>query len=321
MKKYIYLAVAILGIATATSSEAKLLYGVVNTNTIDGNAHVVSVDIDALSADRESPTPVKFISALEAPADFMAGTTVKGAYYCFYNIFDMDNDSGYQYFGTLDMGTGKFNQIAEENQAYSNNVTDMMDITYDEYTGMLIGMDRQYSYGRQKLVSTLQNISLKTGNMSEVLCFDNKYVGIHAVGDGTYYLATMEKNADNVFEAEFYKADERFNITHLPVKGERFGESNFAHSMTMDGNNLYLLTGTMLVIVDLNTNQANTYYLEKKIYGITFTYSDSSSVNVIEAEICDSPEYYTIDGVRIANPSKGQLVICRRGDKVTKMIL
>lgn len=52
------------------------------------------------------------------------------------------------------------------------------------------------------------------------------------------------------------------------------------------------------------------------------TYSVPTSVEALEADNSEvAPEYYNTLGVRIDNPVKGQVVIERRGDKVSKVIL
>ena len=48
--------------------------------------------------------------------------------------------------------------------------------------------------------------------------------------------------------------------------------------------------------------------------------SGSNAVGENIADINAIPEYYTIQGIRVAEPQKGQLVIERKGSKVTKRI-
>lgn len=74
-----------------------------------------------------------------------------------------------------------------------------------------------------------------------------------------------------------------------------------------------------------------TYYVieaEEKLEGaqfdifIKFThkYDISNGVAGIDADAADA-EYFTLQGVRVANPVKGQLYIVRQGDKVRKAII
>lgn len=55
---------------------------------------------------------------------------------------------------------------------------------------------------------------------------------------------------------------------------------------------------------------------------ITFTVeSYGAGIEDVEAEATDIPaEYFNLQGTRIVNPTKGQIVIVRRGDKVSKQI-
>lgn len=55
---------------------------------------------------------------------------------------------------------------------------------------------------------------------------------------------------------------------------------------------------------------------------ITFkAYSTSSALDEIEAEDADAaPEYFSLEGIRLSNPQPGQIVIVKRGEKVTKQI-
>lgn len=47
---------------------------------------------------------------------------------------------------------------------------------------------------------------------------------------------------------------------------------------------------------------------------------DENAVGENFADITAEPEYYTIQGLRVAEPQKGQLLIVRKGSKVTKRI-
>lgn len=48
---------------------------------------------------------------------------------------------------------------------------------------------------------------------------------------------------------------------------------------------------------------------------------DGSGVNVIEASEADAPvEYFNLQGIRVANPSKGRIYIKRQGSKTTKIV-
>ena len=53
---------------------------------------------------------------------------------------------------------------------------------------------------------------------------------------------------------------------------------------------------------------------------MTLKIDGTSSVKGIDAGQNAAPQYFTLDGVRVANPGKG-LVIERRGDKVTKRVI
>lgn len=64
---------------------------------------------------------------------------------------------------------------------------------------------------------------------------------------------------------------------------------------------------------------------DKRLYvkSITLKYEqDATGVAHIEADFTDAePEYYNLQGIRIAEPAKGQLYIVRQGTKVTKTII
>lgn len=48
----------------------------------------------------------------------------------------------------------------------------------------------------------------------------------------------------------------------------------------------------------------------------------SSGVNSVNMEVSQAaPEYYNLQGLRVAEPQSGSLVICRQGDKVSKVIV
>lgn len=68
--------------------QARELYGLTTTTWEEGNARVVSVNLDALSDNPEAPTPFTEISTFEHASDFMAGTSVGEKYYCYYNTYD-----------------------------------------------------------------------------------------------------------------------------------------------------------------------------------------------------------------------------------------
>lgn len=309
--------VAILGIATVASVEARELYGLTTTSWEEGNARVVSLNIEELSS--SSPAAFKEISTVEHAADFMAGTMVNGKYFCFYNTFNQETDLSLQHFGTLDMKTGEFTAISEENHAVSDNVTDMMDLTYDPVGGGLLGLDRQFSYGTYGYVSTIQNVSMRSGALSEVVLLDRKYMALCADGEGGFYMATVEASSGDTYEAAFYKANERFVTTPMVVTGDLTARSSFAHSMVTDGENLYFATGDILIIVNLADKSSNSYPLEKELYGISLEMSGNTGLNKIDNDDVDV-QYFGLDGSRITNPSKGQMVIVRKGAKSFKVI-
>lgn len=316
-----FLAVALLAAAT-TPALGQTLYGITTTTWEEGNARIVSVEIDKLSTDPQNPTRFTEVATFEHAADFMAGTWADGKYYCYYNTYDQDIDLSLQYFGTLSMLTGEFNLIAQENHVDSDNVTDMLDMTYDPVLGGLLGLDRQYVPSKEKFISTIQNISMRRGTLSEVCAFDRRYIGICSdeTDEGGYYLATNERVGEEEYRVEFYKADDRFNVTPLAVEGDLPGLSSFAHSMTINENKLYLATGSIINEVNLDDLTSTTYYVEKDMYGITFHASDSG-VDEIGADPAGYPvEYFTLQGVRIAQPERGRLVIKRQGPNVSKVI-
>lgn len=322
MKHSVKIAAALAALMTTTGfSQAKVLYGVTTTTWEEGNARVVSIDTDNLSADAENPTLFTEISTFEHAADFMAGTWAKDKYYCFYNTYNQELDLSLQYFGVLNMSTGDFTQIAEENHVTSDNVTDMMDMTYDPVGGGLLGLDRQYIPSQTKFVSTIQNISKNRGTLSEVCVLDKKYSGICADGTGGFYLAELVKVDDEDYTAAFYTADNRFTVSPMEVTGDCVAQSSFAHSLVSDGEKLYFATGAVLTIVDLAELTASSFYLEKDLYGLTFDIEGGSGVRNAEMESDMPVEYYTLDGMRVDKPVKGSVVICRTGDRVKKVIV
>ena len=53
---------------------------------------------------------------------------------------------------------------------------------------------------------------------------------------------------------------------------------------------------------------------------IIFPKSESDGLDTIEGSSDQTPVYYNLQGVRVANPSKGEIVIVRSGSKVTKTV-
>ncbi len=73
------------------------------------------------------------------------------------------------------------------------------------------------------------------------------------------------------------------------------------------------------------TDGKATYHVDETISDPTFTYKDGEEtplgVNAM-TEDSDAPShYYNLQGVEIRNPEMGQLVICRQGNKVSKLIV
>lgn len=321
MRNSVKIAVALAALMTASGAgQAKLLYGVTTTTWEEGNARVVSIDTDELSQDASDPTPFTAVSTFEHAADFMAGTWAKDKYYCYYNSYNQELDLSLQYFGILNMRTGDFTQIAEENHVTSDNVTDMMDMTYDPVGGGLLGLDRQYVPSQNKFVSTIQNISKNRGTLNEVCVLDKKYSGLCADGKGGFYLAELVRVGDEEYTASFYTANNRFSITPMEVEGDCIAQSSFAHSLVTDGENLYFAAGSVLTIVDLAELTASSYYLEKDLYGLTLDLEKVTGVESIDAEALHT-EYYTLEGIRVDRPIPGSVMICRTGDTVKKIIV
>ena len=299
------------------------LYGLTTTSMEEGNGRIVRVDVETLSSDMQNPTQFEEIATVEYANDFMAGTSVNGLYYCYYNTYDASSGVSMQHFGTLDFKTGDFSTIAEANHVDSDDVTDMMDMTYDPVGGGLLGLDRQYVPSQDKFVSTIQNISMARGKLQEIFLFDRKYVAICSDGEGGYYLATLDKDADEVYRPEFYKADGRFNVTRILTDASSLaGESSFAHSMTIDDNRLYLVTGSVVTRLDLTTHNAENFYLEKGLYGVTFV--PGGTVGVCAPTFDDSgncePVYYDMQGRRLSEPRSGEPCIRLTGSKAEKVM-
>lgn len=318
------LTVAVAMIATVSSAGARNLYGVTTTSFEEGNARVVSVDLDNLSDKASRPTPFTEISTIEHAADFMGGTMADGEYYCYYNTYDQVTEVSYQYFGKLNMTTGEFETIAYGNiDAMDDDALDLMDMTYDEVSGVLLGLDRQFVPSTYSFVSTIQNISMRNGKLSEVALLDRRYAALTSDGNEGFYLASVDSDGNEGYNATFYSSNNKFNVKKMSVSGSVATESTFAHSMVCDEENLYFASGTTLLVVDLSTKTCKTYYLEKELYGITLGINGDSGVKGVNSDAgasdCET-EYYTLDGIRVKTPAKGSLIICRSGDKVWKQI-
>lgn len=325
MKRHILIlaAVAVAAACPHRAASQTLLYGLTTTSMEEGNGRIVCVDVETLSADRGNPTAFTELATVEYANDFMAGTSVGETYYCYYNTYNQETGLSLQHFGTLDFKTGVFTTIAEANHADSDDVTDMMDMVYDTIGGGLLGLDRQYIPSQEKYVSTIQNISMRRGTLQEVFLFDRRYVAICSDEAGGYYLATLDRDAESVYRPAFYTADGRFNVTPMPTDASRLeGESSFAHSMALKNNRLYLVTGSVVTRLDLTTQQAENFYLEKEMYGVTFVPGGFSGIEgqIVDVEDTEPPVYYDLQGRRISGPLKGVPCVRIAGGKTEKIM-
>lgn len=326
MKKNVYLlGIAILAVAiTQPSYSAPVLYGITTTTMEEGNGRIVSLDVASLSTDRENPTCFTEISTLENGNDFMAGTSVGNMYYCYYNTFDQASGISMQHFGTLDFMSGAFTTIAETEHAGSDDVTDMMDMVCDSGGGGLLGLDRQYIPSQEKFIGTIQYISMRTGKLKEIFVFDRRYVAICSDGIDGYYLAALDRDDQQIYRPSFYHADKRFNITPILSNATQLeGESSFAHSMAMDGNILYLITGSVVTCLDLDKNEAESFYLEKELYGVTFIPGGTSGIDnpITDSAVLDGNVCYDLNGNRIDQPKRGTVYIRFSGGRAEKFVM
>lgn len=91
-----------------------------------------------------------------------------------------------------------------------------------------------------------------------------------------------------------------------------FASDSFAGAIVIGGKGSWQLpadfAGKVMMTVDLN---AATIVLEAE---------PEDSLDNVGAEAAE-PEYYTLDGCRVAEPQPGSVVICRRGSSVSKIIV
>lgn len=307
------------------SASAQTLYGVVSSTYGDDNAYIATVDLDNLSTDPANPTVVTETVVLEHATDFMAGTSAADAYYAFYNIYNNETGSARQYFCTVDFTTGETTTIADCDPS-SDDATDFMDLVYDPLDGGLLALDRQYITSTQTYISTMQLVNTARGRLTEVYVFDNKYSAICSDGESGYYLATIDRtgavDADNnrIYAANIYHANAFFRVNGTPILSEDIpAQSSFAHSMTMHEGKLYLASGSILDVIDPVAASAETYYLDRELFGITFYPGGTSSVaNVVAASdatitmrgnvaVFGAPTavaVYTADGRKVASDAQ-----------------
>lgn len=129
---------------------------------------------------------------------------------------------------------------------------------------------------------------------------------------GDYFLLTVPEGKC-MTQIEFTKAGGNFAMT--PDGGE----------LTVNGNaatwapGIDTATGDVAVIKGVKFEATAT----TRINTITITYGDgSNAVNDILSDDNDAPAvYYNLQGVRVANPTAGNLYIVRQGNKVSKAIV
>lgn len=55
---------------------------------------------------------------------------------------------------------------------------------------------------------------------------------------------------------------------------------------------------------------------------LTLTFDATDALEQISVDDSDmSVEYYSLEGLRLAEPAPGQIVICRRGSRIEKMVV
>ncbi len=105
--------------------------------------------------------------------------------------------------------------------------------------------------------------------------------------------------------------------------GDRFGAAT--EGTTVTTGNTYDVTEYK---VGVNASASKSWAIAPGEYKIVFNYNDmnmtidtSTGIESVEADANVAAEYYTIMGVRVAEPKAGQIYIVKRGDKVSKMIM
>lgn len=165
---------------------------------------------------------------------------------------------------------------------------------------------------------TLSTLTMKITGQGGVFTYPDLYV----VGDLTGWAepfpadAKMERN-DNVYTKKY---------ASFPAGAFKVAADKWAPNFGAENTGDEVAVGTEFTCANNGTDITNPTDLTNVV--ITFTYNregastllitSDSSVEGIAVEEA-AAEYYTIDGVRVANPDKG-IYIVRKGDKVSKVI-
>ena len=178
--------------------------------------------------------------------------------------------------------------------------------------------------------------SVYTLNLEEVIIDGSFAQQDKTVGSRTFknvYIIDSAENFD-IFLKYHVKTgyfDSSIHIMASPFDAER---NSFDTAADWYKNNPFLVTGAydeIYLNVDYSSLNKNTVYLARAAYiqsgryqslgSLYFGFPEGAGVNdILVDETLESPVYFSLQGLRLDAPAKGQIVIRKTGNKIEKII-
>lgn len=329
--------------------------GTVGTDQTDDLAWETGATYNVNGKDNgDNPTPdvpaaVWYSADLNGTWEYNITTTKSGS--SFSGTFEVTGDNGYITFTTGEMTEWV---VADGGKRYGCGDADVIVESGNSYD-MIAGSDKcwtlgkgtweffvDFSHATPQVIFTSAGIPTPTPQMPDHVYVVGDLQG-YSWGTTIDHIKEMTKDAaagtftiDGItFEGAYGNTTCYFSFITTPStteeegkwdevnSGDRFGAAT--EGTTVTTGNTYDVTEYK---VDVNASDAKSWAIAPGTYKIVFNYKDMNmtidtptGIESVEADANVAAEYYTIMGVRVAEPKAGQIYIVKRGDKVSKMIM
>lgn len=217
--------------------------------------------------------------------------------------------------GLIDMTFENRNVIVDQTVEGSNIAT----LHYDENAADIIAPTPQMLQFRNKADEITERFDKAEDGVVELACADFVWHSFDEPADGYNHFFFTAQPCELKVEASAYQKDS-FKEVAMTEDPDLFFMPGFG----------YFYRGSL---ADVEANSANGWYDLRitvsdaagnyltQTLSPAFAIGEYAAITTVASEAADAPaEYFTIQGVRVANPTPGQLLIRRQGTSVSKIL-
>lgn len=217
--------------------------------------------------------------------------------------------------GVIDMMFENRNVIVDQTVEGSNIAT----LHYDENAADIIAPTPQMLQFRNKADEITERFDKAEDGIVELACADFVWHSFDEPADGYNHFFFTAQPCELKVEASAYQKDS-FKEVAMTEDPDLFFMPGFG----------YFYRGSL---ADVEANSSNGWYDLRitvsdaagnyltQTLSPAFAIGEYAAITTVASEAADAPaEYFTIQGVRVANPTPGQLLIRRQGTSVSKIL-